>query len=106
MHGIWWLNLQSPDASFAFQQRSAQPTLWRTFHAEKVMEMVIQVWMSEEYSRKGESQRPEFWASHLAAMDRHRVRIVGQMWKSLELYVASGAINEEEAESRVKMRAA
>jgi hypothetical protein len=105
MHGIWWLNLQSPDAAFSFQQRSAQPTLWRTFHAEKVMEMVIQVWMSEEYSRKGESQRPEFWASHLAAMDRHRVRIVGQMWKSLEPYVASGVINEE-AESKVKMRAA
>jgi hypothetical protein len=106
MHGTWWLNLQSPDAAFAFQQRSAQPTLWRTFHAEKVMEMVIQVWMSEEYSRKGESQRPEFWASHLAAMDRHRVRIVGQMWKSLEPYVASGVINQEEPESKVKMRAA
>jgi len=34
MHGIWWLNLQSPEAAFVFQQRGAQPSLWRTYHAE------------------------------------------------------------------------
>ena len=106
VHNIWWLNLQSPEAAFVFQQRGTQPTLWRTYHAEKVIEMVVQVWMTEEYSRKGESQRPEFWAAHLAAMDRHRVRIVGEMWKHLESYVASGAISEEEAEPKVKARAA
>ncbi|HEY4739993.1 MAG TPA: hypothetical protein VIH76_05295 [Candidatus Acidoferrales bacterium] len=106
VHNVWWLNLQSPEAAFVFQQRSAQPSLWRTYHAEKVIEMVVQVWMTEEFSRKGESQRPEFWAAHLAAMDRHRVRIVGEMWKQLESYVASGAISEEEAEPTVKARAA
>jgi hypothetical protein len=106
VHNVWWLNLQSPEAAFVFQQRGAQPTLWRTFHAEKVIEMVVQVWMTEEFSRKGENQRPEFWASHLAAMDRHRVRIVGQMWKQLESYVASGAIRDEETEQKIKTRAA
>ncbi|MFZ1975122.1 MAG: hypothetical protein WAU89_19910 [Candidatus Acidiferrales bacterium] len=106
VHNVWWLNLQSPEAAFVFQQRGAEPSLWRTYHAEKVIEMVVQVWMTEEFSRKGESQRPEFWASHLAAMDRHRVRIVGEMWKQLESYVASGAISEEEAEPKVKARAA
>ena len=106
MHGIWWLNLQSPEAAFVFQQRGAQPSLWRTYHAEKLIEMVVQVWMTEEFSRKGESQRPEFWASHLAAMDRHRVRIVGQMWKQLEPYVATGAIRDDESEQDIKARAA
>jgi hypothetical protein len=106
VHNVWWLNLQSPEAAYVFQQRGTQPTLWRTYHAEKVIEMVVQVWMTEEFSRKGESQRPEFWAAHLAAMDRHRVRIVGQMWKALESYVASGAIWDEDAEQSVKQRAA
>lgn len=106
VHNVWWLNLQSPEAAFVFQQRGAQPTLWRTYHAERVIEMVVQVWMTEEFSRKGESQRPEFWAAHLAAMDRHRVRIVGQMWKAMEAYVTSGAIWDEETEPKVKARAA
>jgi hypothetical protein len=103
---VWWLNLQSPEASFVFQQRGVQPALWRSYHAEKIIEMVVQVWMTEEFSRKGESQRPEYWSSHLAAMDRHRVRIVGQMWKQLEPYVANGVISEREAESKVKARGA
>jgi hypothetical protein len=106
IHNIWWLNLQSPEAAFVFQQRGAEPSLWRTFHAEKTMDMVVQVWMTEEFSRKGESQRPEFWAAHLAAMDRHRVRIVGEMWKKLEPYVATGAAPEEESEQKVQARAA
>ena len=106
VHNVWWLNLQSPEAAFVFQQRGAQPTLWRTFHAEKLIEMVVQVWMTEEFSRKAESQRPEFWASHLAAMDRHRVRIVGQMWQQLESYVANGAIFDDEIEAKPKVRAA
>lgn len=106
MHNVWWLNLQSPEAAFVFQQRSAQPTLWRTYHAEKLMEMVVQVWMTDEFSRKGESQRPEFWAAHQAALDRHRVRTVGQMWKRLESYIANGTIGNEEAESPIAGRAA
>jgi hypothetical protein len=103
---VWWLNLQSPEAAFVFQQRGAQPTLWRTYHSEKLMDMVVQVWMTDEFSRKGDSQRPEFWAAHQAALDRHRVRTVGQMWKKLESYVASGAIADEETEQQLKGRAA
>lgn len=106
IHNVWWLNLQSPEAAFVFRQRSAQPTLWRTYHAEKLMEMVIQVWMTDEFSRKGESQRPEFWAAHQAALDRHRVRTVGQMWKRLESYVAVGAIRDEDTEQQIKEPAA
>jgi len=88
VHNVWWLNLQSPEAAYSFRQLNDNPILWRTYHAEKVLEMVVQVWMTEEFTRKGESQRPDFWASHLAAMDRHRVRIVQEMWKRLEPYIA------------------
>jgi hypothetical protein len=97
IHNVWWLNLQSPDAAFAFRQHGSTPALWRTYHAERVIEMVVQVWMGEEFTRKGESQRPEFWAAHLAALDRHRVRIAAEMWKRLEPYVAAGAaLNDED----------
>jgi hypothetical protein len=61
--------------------------------------MVVQVWMTDEFTRKGESQRPEFWAGHLAAMDRHRVRIVQQMWTRLEPYITGGLGWEEEGDA-------
>jgi hypothetical protein len=77
------------------------PTLWRTYHAEKVIEMVIQVWMTDEFTRKGESERPDFWAAHLSATDRHRVRTVQQMWARLEPYISSGAAWTE-GETRVQ----
>jgi hypothetical protein len=95
MHNVWWLNLQSPEAAFAFRQRGINPALWRTYHAEKTIEMVVQVWMTEEFTRKGESQRAEVWAAHLAALDRHRVRIVQEMWKRMEPYVNAGAKLDE-----------
>lgn len=98
IQNVWWLNLQSPEAAFAFRQHDNNPMVWRTFHAEKVIEMVIQVWMGEEFTRKGESQRPDFWAGHLAATDRHRVRIVQEMWKHLEPYVIGSSWEPEESD--------
>jgi hypothetical protein len=95
VHNVWWLNLQSAEAAFAFKQRAGTPILWRTYHAERLTDMVVQVWMSEEFTRKGESQRPEVWAAHLAAVDRHRIRIVQEMWKRLEPYVIGTAAWEE-----------
>jgi hypothetical protein len=93
VNNVWWLNLQSPDAAFAFRQRGTSLPLWRTYHAERVIDMVVQVWMGEEFTRKGESQRPEFWAAHLAAMDRYRVRLVHEMWKRLEPFVSEGDLS-------------
>jgi hypothetical protein len=98
IHNVWWLNLQSPEAAFAFRQRGDDSRLWRNFHAEKVIEMVIEVWMTEEFTRKGESQRPDFWAAHRLALDRHRVRIVQEMWKRLEPYVSGGSALAERDE--------
>ncbi len=89
-NNVWWLNLQSPDAAFSFRQRGVSPELWRTYHAGKVIEMVVQVWMGEEFTRKGESQRPDYWAGHLAAMNRLQVRIAQQMWREIEPYIYEG----------------
>jgi hypothetical protein len=98
VHNVWWLNLQNPEAAFNFRARTLNPILWRSFHAGKLVEMVVQVWMTEEFTRKGEQQRPEFWATHLLAMDRHRVRIVQQMWKRLEPYVTDGGLKAADAD--------
>ncbi len=94
VHNVWWLNLQSPEAAFAFRQRGTNTLLWRTYHAERMIDMAVQVWMTEEFTRKGENQRAEFWAAHLAALDRHQVRINQQMWKRLEPYVSMGGAPE------------
>jgi hypothetical protein len=90
VRNIWWLNLQSPEAAFAFRQRAANPEQWRAFHAEKLIEMVVEVWMSQEYTTRGENERPEFWSAHLSALARHRVRITQQMWARLERYASTG----------------
>jgi hypothetical protein len=44
-NNIWWLNLESPEAGFFSQRRSEDIRLWRAFHAQKVVDMVIQVHM-------------------------------------------------------------
>jgi hypothetical protein len=94
VHNVWWLNLLSPEAAFAFHQRNENPIMWRDYHAERVIDMVVQVWMSEDFTKKGESQRQDYWASYLGAWDRHRVRISQQMWDRLESYVLGGGIIE------------
>jgi len=96
VHNVWWLNLQNPEAAFNFRSGAHDPTLWRSYHAGKTIEMVVQVWMTEEFTRKGEQERTDLWANHLLAMDRHRVRIVGQMWQRLEPYVVDGRLDAEQ----------
>ena len=89
-HNVWWLNLQSPEAAFAFNLRDTDMTLWRQFHVQKVMEMVTQVLMQDEFTRKGEDERQVFWAEHKLALDRHQVHTVDQMWDALQPYVMDG----------------
>lgn len=89
-YNVWWLNLQSPEARFAFGERQDNPGLWRDFHAQIVMEMVVQVYMMTEFTKRGENEQEQLWASHQNALDRHRVRIVQQMWEQLEPYVHDG----------------
>ncbi len=89
MHNIWWINVQSPEVAFAFGCRVDGPALWRSVHAQLVMEMTIQVHMQFEYTKQGD-ERPELWTSHRDAVDRHRVRLVPQMWEGLESYVRTG----------------
>jgi hypothetical protein len=90
-NNIWWLNLQSPEALFAFSQRDANPALWRNFHAGIVMELVVQVYMQTQYTRRGDREAPYTWAVHRNTMDVNRVNSVQQMWEHLEPYVREGA---------------
>ena len=63
-NNIWWLNLGSSEAAFYFNHRGSNPTQWRAFHAQKVVEMVIQVHMKEEFDGKGLDERPDLWNRH------------------------------------------
>jgi len=90
VHSVWWLNLQNPEGAFAFGQREQLGELWRHFHVSRVMEMVTQVLMQNEFTRRGEDERQAYWADHKQALDRHDVQTVQQMWDALEPYVRSG----------------
>jgi hypothetical protein len=90
-HNVWWLNLQSPEAAFAFQRRADDPLLWRQFHVQKVMEMVTQVLMQEEFTRRGDDERQGYWSDHKLALDRHQVHTVQRMWDALQPYVVEGS---------------
>ncbi len=90
-NNIWWLNLQSSEALFAFNQRETNPSLWRNFHAGIVMELVVHVHMQSQYTRQGEKEAPHLWAEHRNTMDVNRVTAVQQMWEQLEPYIREGA---------------
>jgi len=64
--------------------------LWRSFHAQKVVEMVIQVHMQEEFTRLGEAERRDIWVSHKLALERYQIRLSEPMWQILETYVLTG----------------
>jgi hypothetical protein len=89
-NNIWWLNVESPEALFAFNQLQNNPTLWRNFHTGIVMDLVVQVCLLNEYTRKGDRENPDLWANHRQTADTFRVITVGQMWEKLESYVRDG----------------
>lgn len=95
VNNIFWLNLQSPAAAYAFQQRADTPRLWRLFHIERLMEMVEFVWMDEEFTRRGENEPPDLWVSHRIALENRRVQTIQNMWTKLHEYVEGGTLEVE-----------
>jgi hypothetical protein len=89
-NNLWWLNLQSPDAAFFFGQRGDDIRLWRAFHAQKVVDMVLQVHMREEFDARGETERPDLWARHKVILDLKEVQLKQAMWDQLQTYVNFG----------------
>ena len=87
-NNIWWLNLQSKDALFAYNEREENPSLWRLFHSKILVEMMIQVHMQEEYTRK--EQKPGLWSDHKYFYDRKYAELSQAMWEKLSLYVKNG----------------
>lgn len=89
-NNVWWLNLDNPAAFFHFNQRHEHPELWRSYHAQKTVEMVEQVHMQAEFTQKGSEERPDNWASHKAALERLEVHVAQMMWEHLNDYVSNG----------------
>jgi len=92
VRNVWWLNVQSPEASFAFSQKPTNPTLWRMFHVERLMEMVEFVWLADEYTSRGEDEPLTIWSNHRAALERRKVSTVHAMWSKLHKYVTGGEL--------------
>lgn len=89
MNNVWWLNLESPAALSFFTRRNDDPQLWRSFHSQKLVEMVIQVHMQEEFSKASEERR-DLWVGFKAAMDRFEIQVAQPMWEKLNQYVPTG----------------
>lgn len=86
---MWWLNLESPAALSVFARRNEEPHLWRFFHSQKLVEMVIQVHMREQFI-KGTEQRQDLWVGFKAAMERFEIQLAQPMWEKLNPYVLTG----------------
>ena len=89
---IWWLNLGSPEAAFFFTQRTENPIHWRAFHSQKLIEMVVQVHMKEEFDAKGDDERPDLWNRHKAHLETFQVEMMQAMWERLQPYVLTGVV--------------
>ncbi len=90
-NNIWWLNLGSPEAAFFFNRRLENPAEWRAFHAQKVIEMVIQIHMKEEYDARGDDERPDLWNRHKAQLEIFQVQLMQAMWEKLQPYISRGS---------------
>lgn len=86
---IWWLNVDAPEAAFAFSLHREQPSTWRLYHAAKLVEMVTQVHMQMEYTT-GKDENKDFWAGHKAALERFQIQVAPLMWEKLAEYVRDG----------------
>lgn len=96
-NNIWWLNMQSKDANFAYELRKSDLIAWRLFHSKLFVEMMIQVWMSHEYIKKGDNEKPELWSSHKANYERFYVDLTSKMWDKLSPWIKkAGSVTEDE----------
>ena len=86
-HNIWWINMHNPQSSFAFKAGDA---FWRMFHAEKLIDMVVQALMQNEFTQKGDEEEPKHWGDHKFIMDGFANDVVQAMWNKLVSYVEKG----------------
>lgn len=89
-HNIWWLNMQSRDAAFAHELRPTNLVAWRIFHAKILIEMMIQVHMLHEYTKKGDAESPDFWSNHKQRYERFAVYLTHPMWEKLQNWIRGG----------------
>jgi hypothetical protein len=93
-HNIWWLNLQSPDARFAFEQKKDDPRVWRVFHSQKIVEMVAQVHMQDAFTSLGTNEKPDMWSNHKVRVEGFQILVTRPMWAKLGGYVLTGQLED------------
>lgn len=86
-HNIWWLNMQSKDAAYAHELRPTNLAAWRIFHAKILLEMMIQVHMLHEFTKKGEAESPGLWSDHKQILERFAVQLTRPMWEKLQNWI-------------------
>jgi hypothetical protein len=86
-HNVWWLNMQSKDAHFAHELRSTDITAWRIFHVKIFLEMMIQVYMQDAYTKKGDAESPSLWSEHKQIYERFAVELTRPMWEKLQNWI-------------------
>ncbi len=89
-NNVWWLNLENPGALFHFERSRDDPTIWRSYHAQKVVEMVVQVHMSAAYSQNPTEERKDYWGTYKAAIEQFEVEQTQSMWEELGQYIETG----------------
>jgi hypothetical protein len=60
------------------------------FHAQQLVEMVAQVHMQQEFTSRGEDERPDLWLIHKQSLERNQINLKQAMWQELKVYVESG----------------
>ncbi len=91
---VWWLNMGSKDANFAYSLRETNKSAWRLFHAKILIEMMIQAWMGFEYTKKGDEEKPDLWSSHKGYYERYYIDLTSKIWDKLAPWIRGG---EEES---------
>ena len=91
-YNIWWLNLQSRDAHYAYSEyEKDNQNVWRMFYSKILVEMVVQAHLQFEYSSKKEGEVKALWSDHKNYYDRKYVELTRGMWeKYLEAYIRGG----------------
>jgi hypothetical protein len=90
-NNIWWLNLGSKDAEAAYGQKDENPLVWRLYHSQKVVEMVVHVHMQNEYTARSGGDIADLWSNHRANFERLQKQYIPLMWETLNEYVLSGS---------------
>ncbi|MEM0466855.1 MAG: hypothetical protein QXX20_04580 [Candidatus Thermoplasmatota archaeon] len=89
-NNIWWLNLQNPQVAF-YYNLGTKTEYWRMYHAEKLIDMVVQALMVNEFTQKDNGEEGKIWSDHKLVMDDFIKQTIQTMWEKIIEYIEKGA---------------